>query len=270
MIFCKELDQNFSTKKEMIKALVAHKQELIGLKKSFIKTANNPFFLYKTAATKAASERELKIGDTVEAVINTCLVFDHHQDVHLLGIWNKTVKEQSGKIFHLTDHDIRLGSVVGYPKDVTPSVMPLSWRQLRQEADGYTEGLVFNTVMTDKTNPDAFKAYRDNEPVQHSIRMEYVNLALAVDDPDMKEEYALYQKIYPTIFNRQDVDEYGYFWAVSEAKISREGSIVLFGSNEITPQLSKISTPFQPHKGTGSEPQKFNVSEAISKTTILN
>ena len=36
------------------------------------------------------------------------------------------------------------------------------------------------------------------------------------------------------IANKDKAIEQGYFWAVTEAKISKEGSMVLFGSNDVT------------------------------------
>lgn len=279
MIRCKELDKDFETKSEMFKALVANKQEIIALKKSTIKRTDGVSFRIENAAIKNLPDGSglLAIGDTIQAVINTTMYFDHHRDVHINGIWNKSAREQTGKTFHVINHDLVLGSIVAYPKDVRIEVRTMTWRELGYDADGSTEALIFHTKMTDKTNEDAFKAYRDGEPVQHSIRMEYVSLALAVNDPEMKEEYALYQKYLPMIANKEDVEENGYFWAVFEAKISKEGSTVLFGSNEITPALNtgNKSTTEQPGYTTAKEPQTpespaFDFMKALSETTFIN
>ena len=279
MIRCKELDMEFETKSEMIKALVANKNEIAALKKSTIKRTMEVSFLLRQITQKSFADggQMLAIGDTIPVVINTTMYYDHHKDVHIDGIWNKSAREQTGKTYHVINHDLKLGSIVGYPKDVRIEVRVMTWRELGYDAEGTTEALIFHTKMTDKTNEDAFKAYRDGEPVQHSIRMEYVSLALAVDDPEMKEEYALYQKYLPLIANRSEVEEDGYFWAVFEAKISKEGSTVLFGSNDITPSLNtgSKSTNQQPGQPTIEQPQTpespaFDLMKAINETTFLN
>lgn len=45
-----------------------------------------------------------------------------------------------------------------------------------------------------------------------------------------------FDKYYPDVVNKEDVDKQGYFWAVLEAKL-KEGSAVLMGSNWVTPTL---------------------------------
>ena len=48
------------------------------------------------------------------------------------------------------------------------------------------------------------------------------------------------------IANKEEADRVGYFWAVTEAKIVKEGSMVLFGSNSVTPLLQKDIEPDAP------------------------
>lgn len=271
MIFCKELNRSFATKEEMIKALIESKAEVIALKKSAIKEADAiAHVLRSNIALKDGTTNEpLKVGDTIKVAINTIGFLDSHNDVHIAGIWNKSAKEQSGKTYHIINHNLSLGNIVGYPKDVSIEVATLSWSELGKSYAGTTEVLIFNTTITDKTNPDAFKAYRDGEDLQHSVRMEYVMLHLCIDDPETKECFANWMKFYPQVVNQEVADERGYFWAVTEAKISKEGSTVLFGSNEVTPLLGH-STKDEPLPGTQTEPQPaFDVCDAINKTNFL-
>lgn len=258
MIFCKTLNKQFNDKKAMFLELKERKEELFALKKATIKTTDECAHSIKgetVIKSDDGTQRALQIGDTVICVINTTNYLDSHDDVHLSGIWDKSAAEQTGKTFHVSDHDLKIGSVVAYPKDVSIEVKQMQWRELGVDADGMTDALLFHTKMTDKTNSDVFKVYRDKDPVQHSIRMQYVKIALAVNDPEMKEEYALYQAVLPKILNKDKAEEMGYFFAVSEAKIYKEGSTVLFGSNDITPSLGfKQTTQPQPPKSTAKEP----------------
>jgi len=96
---------------------------------------------------------------------------------------------------------------------------------------------------------DAEDIIEKNRPVQNSIRMQYINFVTCIDDkrPEYKTEKANYDKYYPMIANKDVADREGYFWAVLEAKIVKEGSMVLFGSNDATPIL-QIPNPEEESK----------------------
>lgn len=250
MIFCKHLNESFSTHKDMLKAIVERKDEIISLKKAVVKMTDASAFTSKTTVIKSESQGVLKHGDVVRNIINTTNYMDSHDDVHADGIWNKSAKEQNGKVYHVADHNIAMGSIVGYPKDVQIEVTPMAWEDLNVDAQGETQALIFETKMTDKTNLDVFKAYRDNDPVQHSVRMEYVGMKVAVNDPDAGEAYATFHDYLPKILNKERAIEKGYFFLVTEAKISREGSTVPFGSNDMTPSLGRKTPITEPQKST--------------------
>jgi len=63
--------------------------------------------------------------------------------------------------------------------------------------------------------------------------MIYQKLELAVNDPESKQEFAVWQKVINKIANKETAIKQGYFWHVSEAKLI-EISAVLSGSNELT------------------------------------
>lgn len=243
MIKCKELNRDFATKEEMFKALKENKQDIINLKKAAIKTSDSVPMLSVSETAEVVKglspKEELKIGDYVYPVINTTKYLDSHGDVHLNGIWDRSVTEQTGKTYLIINHDLSVGKVISQPKDVTPMVKEIAWKDLGKNFEGTTQALIFKAKLTEKSNRDGFLAYKDNDPVEHSIRMQYVKLDLAINsyDKDFKAEKALYDSIYPEIANKQAADENGYFWAVSEAKIYKEGSMVLAGSNDATPTL---------------------------------
>lgn len=273
MIYCKHLDKHFTDKKAMLTELWERKDEIIALKKATIKEADpcDAVLSMKDASIKSdiGETRKLQIGDKVQNVINTIYFLDSHEDVHMPGIWNKSAVEQSGKVFHLVDHDTSMKSIVSYPDEVSFDIKTFSWRELGYEAEGFTEALVDTIEMTDRTNLDAFKAYRDNKPVQHSPRMQYVKIAFAANDPDNKDAFAEWQKVYPFIINKEVADELGYFFPVYEAKIYKEVSTVLFGSNSITPSRGRKATPEQPQESTAKEPEPFDFVAACKDFKLL-
>lgn len=238
-IKCEFLNKEYASKEDRLKDIISNKHDLLAMKKASFKCSDGLSFNSSSNSVEKSenSTKRLEIGDTIKVVINTTNYLDSHMDVHLDGIWNKSAKEQNGKTYHVVDHNLSLGSIVGYPKDVNISIERMSWKELGYDFIGDTEALVFATKLTDKSNMDAFKAYRDSEPIQHSIRMEYVNIQLAVNDPEDKDGYKLYVETLPKIVNREKAVEYGFFFVVNEAKISKEGSTVPFGSNDITPYL---------------------------------
>lgn len=247
MIYCKSLDKNFESKADMFAELKDRKEEVKAIKKATIKMTDSIPMAHiskKDSANKALSpSQEIKAGDYVYPVINTTKYIDSHEDLHLDGIWNKSAKEQTGKTYLLINHELAVGKVISQPKDVEIMVKDLSWSELgRKDMEGSTEALIFKSKLTEKSNRDGFSAYKDNDPVEHSIRMQYVKMELAInsDEEGYEAEKAEFDKHYPIVANKDRADELGYFWAVYEAKIHKEGSMVLAGSNDATPTLYDI------------------------------
>jgi len=67
--------------------------------------------------------------------------------------------------------------------------------------------------------------------------MEYVKISLAVNstDKDFKDEKKIFDKYIDFIANKDEVLANEFFWAVTEAKVIAEGSMVVRGSNSVTP-----------------------------------
>ncbi|QES88857.1 hypothetical protein [Rhizosphaericola mali] len=285
LVESKTLNKKYTDKKMLVRDLITNKDEIILLKKAAIKKTDEVGYRIKESSSTAKADNGdnnpiLQLGDTIHSVINTTNIIDSHDDLHLPGIWNKSVAEQNGKTFHLVGHNFDFSQIVGYPKNVSIEVRTLPWASLGKDYDGYTDALIFHTIMSDKTNPDVFKAYRDNDPVQHSIRMKYVNLSLAINDPEEKSYFDRWNTYYPSIANKEVADELGYFWAVSEAQIYKEGSTVLFGSNSetpyqgFTPNNAENKDNQQPSGSTTKKPltnteQVFDLSAAIQKTNFI-
>lgn len=270
MIYCKSLDKNFTTKAEMFQELKDRKEEVKAIKKATIKMSDGvpmATVLKKNDASKAlAPAKEIGYGDTVYPVINTTKYIDSHTDLHLDGIWNKSAKEQSGKTYLIVNHELAIGKVISQPKDVEIMVKDMPWSELgRKDLEGNTEALIFKSKLTEKSNKDGFLAYKDNDPVEHSIRMQYVKMELAIntDEEGFEEEKKEWDKHYSIIANKDVADDTGYFWAVYEAKIYKEGSMVLAGSNDATPTLYDI----EPLK---ESTQKQEAAQSTSHLEMFN
>ena len=232
-------NREFKTKTELFAALKKHKAIILDSKKSIkysqsTKAAINT--LLDQSTTKAI---EVKENHSLH-VINTTNLLDSHNDLHVDGLWNKSIKEQKGKIYFLADHSMSVGSVIAYPKDVGMRLITSTWKDLGYDYNGNTQSLVFD-VSTDKVRHSEAKHIIENKiEIEHSIRMSYVKIDLAInsDSEEDEAEKELWDKYYPVIANKEEADERGYMWIVKEARIHEEGSMVLRGSNHATPMLN--------------------------------
>lgn len=121
--------------------------------------------------------------------------------------------------------------------EVRPYTKAIAWRTLGIDFDGFTEALVFESKVKQSRNPYMFDQYKQGYVKNHSVGMRYVTLDLAVNDDDYPAYKALWDKYIDKIANRSEVEEAGYFWPVTQAKVA-EGSAVPLGSNPITPTES--------------------------------
>jgi len=240
MIFCKELNKEFTDKSAMFAELKANKDRLIGIKKATIRKSDPiKLKMRDSSIVKAANNSSLAIGDFVYPVINTTNYLDSHGDLHLPGMWDISVREQQGKIYYIINHKLKIGKIISYPNEVEMLLKTVNWTDLGATYPGQTQALIFKAKLTEKTNKDYLFAIQDSQPLQNSVRMQYVDMVLCIDDnsSEYAEEYAFFYQYLPMIANKEAAIQSGYFWAIRIAKISQEGSSVLKGSNDQTPNL---------------------------------
>lgn len=261
----------FETKEERIDWMISNKSALIAQKKSTIKHADAISYMVPLISEKGDSiiKSEL-IPDTatrikVRAIINTTKLFDSHGDVHIDQLWNKSLKENKDN-YLVNQHNFSFEGIIS--DQVKAFVKQMTWKELGFGGyEGTTQALVYDTVIDKADSPDMFERYRKGKVKNHSVGMRYVKVEMAVDDDRYEKEKAVWDKYYPIIANKADVDEAGVFWAVTEAK-NIEGSAVVKGSNFVTPTVSVQETKTQPFKDTANEPSedtRKGLMEAINK-----
>jgi len=244
MIVVKEFpDKEFETKEDLFKALKENKHSLISLKKSIEKRADSINYVNSINSDLTANKEENGTQTEVDklqvkVIINTTNFIDSHNDLHINGIWNKSVSDNANKGFlHLQEHDRDFDKVIsdnakGYVESIT-------WKSIGFPYNGKTEALIFDSIIEKKRNEFMFKQYSNGWVKNHSVGMRYVKIDLAINSESEwdKDEKELWDKYYPVVANKEVADERGYFWVVSEAKII-EGSAVVMGSNSATPTIS--------------------------------
>jgi hypothetical protein len=111
-MICKELNKEFDTKELMFAELKANKELIIKEKKANIyKSCDKGVGIVAKSLKLEANKDIFKEDNSYYIAVNTTNVLDSHGDLHIKGIWNKTVNEQQQKNYLLLDHKMEMGSV---------------------------------------------------------------------------------------------------------------------------------------------------------------
>lgn len=226
--------------KELFDWLIANKSTIIAQKKYEVKRGDAVSYLNSIETDKGRTVKantpisESKTELEVVSVINTTNWLDSHKDVHIDGIWKKSLQENATP-YLLQEHSMTFTGIIS--DEVKAYTKRISWRSLGMDQDGYTEALVFESKIQKDRNPYMFDQYRLGRVKQHSVGMRYVKIEMAINDEDYPSYKAVWDKYIDKIANKEEAEAEGYFWAVTEAK-AVEGSAVPLGSNRMTPTRS--------------------------------
>lgn len=230
----------FNEKKELFKHLIENKDKYISQKRALTipsESFSSTVEIIKDLNVSKAAPNNLKADEIfVKVVMNTTNLMDSHSDVHVSGIWNKTLKDNKS-FYHLQEHKAEFDKVIS--DNAKAYVQTMSWNELGFNYIGTTDALIFESVISEKRNPVMYEQYKNRWVKNHSVGMQYVKLELAINDNESEKEYDFWNKYIPIIANRKDAENQGYFWVIQEAKLM-EGSAVVFGSNFATPTQETI------------------------------
>lgn len=250
--------------KELFKFLKENKSTLIAQKKYEIKrgdaiTLNNLFVNKKGEVVKGNNPvtEDVNVLNT-SLVINTTNWLDSHSDVHFPGIWKKSLSENKG-LYLLQEHSMTFKGII--TDNLVAFTKKVTWKSLGLDIPGSTEALIFDATISKNRNEYMFGEYKQGFVKNHSVGMRYVKMDMAINDDSKwyEEEKEIWDKWIDNIANKEDAEEQGYFWAITEAKVV-EGSAVPIGSNIMTPTLeNNMDTGKQPLSGTASQPSKSMV-----------
>lgn len=238
--------------KELFQTMFENKAAIIEAKKATAhKFADMVLGAPKRVATASkayAYANDESAGKLIRTIVmNTYNWLDSHDDVHQNNLFAKTIADKGDRIPHLHDHEFKITARVGIPISWTEKA--IAWKELGVELDGDTMCLLCESEIQKELNKPIYKAYLTDQVDQHSVKMQYVRLDMAINDPDYVDEYKAWQETFPKLGNKELALEQNYYFAIHEAKCF-EGSCVIAGSNELTPTLK-----FQPPVGTGSKPE---------------
>lgn len=247
MIFCKELNKEFSSKKELFKALAENETLIIDAKKSEIyKSVDKGLqIITDQKSIEKALDTDTNKGikfdnDYYYFVVNSANYLDSHSDVHVDGNWNKSVKDQQGKCYLVFDHTLKRSEIIAMKEDIEMFTAKISWAMLGKAYDGDTYCLIYKVSKNKIANKEAKEWLENGYKLEASVRMQYIKLesAFYTDDKEYSKQREIWDTYYPLIVNNDNLKDMGYFWVVKEAKNVQESSLVLFGSNSATGEIS--------------------------------
>lgn len=238
--------KKFQNKKELFAYLIENKESLIEEKKSAIKHSDGiGVALEYTGVNKAGSSVPDVLN--VKAVINTTNLMDSHLDVHLPGLWDKSLDQKRNRM-HLQEHKMEFSRIIADGEDVKAYVKEFTWKEIGYDYEGITEALIYESKVKKERNQYMHSQYAKGYVKNHSVGMRYGKMVLAVNDEDYGAEFEAWEKYLPMVANKDEAEVNGYFWVITEAT-EIEGSAVPLGSNSATPtleakeEITKENTP---------------------------
>jgi hypothetical protein len=249
MIYCKELDKSFETKEQMFKELMLNKEFIIKEKTSNIlkscekglSVVANQDAIFKALETNKALKLD---NDYYYFVVNSSNILDSHRDLHVKGNWDKSVKEQQGKVYLVFDHQLKRNEIIAMKEDITMFTAEIPFSLIGKNYDGDTYALIYKVAKNKIVNKEAKEWLNDGYSLEASVRMQYVKIELAVNtnDTDSVKEKETFDKYIDVIANKNEFKDLDYFWVVKEAKNVQESSLVMFGSNSATGTIQENKT----------------------------
>jgi hypothetical protein len=249
MIYCKELDKSFETKEQMFKELMANKEFIIKEKTSNIlkscekglSVVANQDTIFKALETNKALKLD---SDYYYFAVNSSNILDSHRDLHVKGNWDKSVKEQQGKVYLVFDHQLKRNEIIAMKEDISMFTAEIPFSLIGKNYDGDTYALIYKVAKNKIVNKEAKEWLNDGYSLEASVRMQYVKIELAVNtnDTDSVKEKETFDKYIDVIANKNEFKDLDYFWVVKEAKNVQESSLVMFGSNSATGTIQENKT----------------------------
>ena len=264
-------DKVFQTKEELFIELKANNDFIIDAKKSQIYKSCE-----KGQSVSVKSIDLLKFSEENKAlkldenyyylVVNSTNILDSHEDLHVNGIWNKSVKEIQGKNYLVEDHDLEISKVIVRKEhiEIFTAIVPFSI--LGKNYQGNTEVLVYKVPKNQVKNQIVKEWLDSGDSIEASVRMQYVTILLAMDSnaPDDATEKKNYDDYIGLIANKDEFEYISHFYIVKEAKNVKESSLVPFGSNGVTGKLESKNEPLNDTQDNNKhEPSNDTQSKAI-------
>lgn len=242
----------FKTEKELFDHIVENEDAIFTQAKMELKKADGfgftPQLLKKEFSEKGVSVDDLLAKDVLEStlIINTTNVIDSHKDLHIPGLWDKSLKENK-RVLHLEEHKRGFANIISKGADLKAYAQTVTWKSLGFDMEGKTEALTFDSNIRKSQHAFMHEQYAKGNVDEHSVGMQYVKMITCINDEDYPVQKENWDKYIKEAANPEALGKGKIFWAVTEAKVI-EGSAVPLGSNSFTPTQSIKADPTGPTK----------------------
>lgn len=241
-IFCKELNKSFDDKETLFKELKENESVILAQKKLECKSIDKGLQIVtnQSEISKAIENDTIKglklDNDYYYFVVNSANILDSHGDMHADGNWNKTIKEQQGKVYLVWEHQLNRKNIIAVPQDIELLKAYIPFSLLGKDYEGETYSLIYKVAKNKIIDKQAKEFLEQGINLQASVRMQYVKIESAFNSNNLEytKQKDVYDTYFPLIANKNEHKEIDYFWVVKEAKNVNESSLVLFGSNSAT------------------------------------
>lgn len=250
-------DKTFATKEDLFADFRENVETIIDAKKAEIQKSCE-----KGLTVTCKSLDLMKFSDQLKGIkiddnfwyiaVNSTRILDSHQDLHLDGLWGKSVKEQQGQNYLVCDHVLDIDKVVVKKQYVEMLTALVPFSLIGKEYEGETQALIYKVPKDKVIHEKANDWLKSGDPIEASVRMQYVDVLFAMDSNDPKDAAAKknYDDYFKMIANKKDFEYIPYFFAIKQAKNVRESSLVVFASNSAT---GNMNSNIEPPAGTQKE-----------------
>lgn len=238
-------DKEFATKDELFRELkenlsIIEDQKKAKIYESYKKGQSINMKAIDVSKFDIEQQKALKLDDNYYYVaFNSTRILDSHDDVHIDGLWKKTVQEKQFKNYVVTDHELEVLNTVVRKEYVEIFTAKVPFSVLGKKYNGNTEILIYKFPKTKVQIPIVKEWLDSGDELQGSVRMKYIKFLFCLDsnNPEDAEFKANYDKYYEYIANKEDYEYIPYYFAILEASNEKESSFVLYGSNSVTGQV---------------------------------
>jgi len=242
MLVLKKLEE-ITDKQDKLSFLFQNKAEIKRAKKDLGKNFATSYSVCSNVSISQSKALNIELSSNEFYIVgNSVGFFDSHKDVSIRGSWDKTVSERGDRIPIIKDHRMSVDNL--FAENLGTSIQEIDIKDLGFDKEGTTQVVGAKIKPID---PIMLEKYTNGLIKEHSVGLRYVQLDLAINDPEFDEEFKIWNQFAGQIINIDDAMQKGFFWAVKEQKLIEISAVVL-GSNPYTPALKSLDK--EPHKST--------------------
>lgn len=240
-------DKTYSTKEELFADLKDNLELIIDKKRtevyeSYKKGQSTNLKPIDVSKFDLEQQKALKLDDNYfYFVFNTTRILDSHEDVHIDGLWKKTIQEKQFKNYVVTDHELEVLNTVVRKEYVEIFTAKIPFSLIGKSYNGNTEALIYKFPKDKVQIPIVKEWLESGDALEGSVRMKYIKYVFCIDsnNPEDEEFKSNYNKYIDYIANKEDFEYIPYFFAVLEASNERESSVLIDASNKATGKLKE-------------------------------